>query len=203
MEYATGRPTLGDGDSERRLLPAALWDRPLYLRPGVELHVREHAPIAVKRHGLQDISFYDRLIWITRDPIEVLIRSGVDLDDDAFSRSIPEEARAWKWQVRVFDAWRPEYRLSLRFEDLASADPEPFCRLAAFIGVSEPATVVRGFLEQAWADSYDVLQDRPLSRDQASNYWQRSYPERASQVRKALLAPEVLQPSRLSEWVDP
>lgn len=200
-ESITGRPTLGEGDDERRLVPTSIWDRPIGLRPGTGLELTDPAPILVKRHQLADLNRYRRLILLVRDPMEVLVRHGSEVPDDAFASWVQQEARLWKWQLRVYDSWDPTRRHLVNYRQLASGDRATLAGIADFLGHPDPDGSARQYAQHGWGSAYAALQDAPMSRGRPLRYWQDEYPERAAEACAALLRSEILPEDRLAGWL--
>ncbi len=159
-------------------------------------------PILIKRHHLQDIENFQRLILLVRDPREVIVRNLDSLSDAQFVQAYLDDVQLWAWQLRIFGSWTSSQRLLVNHDQLAAADTGPFTGIARFLGHPDPEAAASGFLAEQWARSFDALQDAAPSRDRPNDYWQQTRPDRADLVTKAMKGLSLPSLGAGWEWLD-
>ena len=135
LEYLSGRPTLGEGDSEDFIVPGWLVDRPIFLRSGMSIPISDSRPIAVKRHWSTQEAF-SRWLLIVRDPVDLAFRNrDVDLDGSLDEREAHEHVGAWMKLLKLPLKSSAIDFLGISYGDVLGGDERAFRSIAEFLDV--------------------------------------------------------------------
>jgi hypothetical protein len=186
IERGFRRPTLGDSDSEKRIFPRGLADRPLYLRGKNPIAVEDQAPLVVKRHSLWDINTRTRLIFLKRNPIDAILSNCRDLNDGEFEEQVDDQIRWWLRLDRAFRDWRPGARLLVSYENLTANPLVELERIGRFIGLASTLDSAAALMQEEDFSRATGFLDRPSMSVHDPGLYREQYPKRTRHLELAL-----------------
>lgn len=122
LEASFRRPTLGEGDSEQRIIPGWLVDRPIFLRLPSTFDLSSRKPLVVKRHSNPTESART-LILLARNPIDAIYSHTRSKSDDEFFAEAPQLVSEWCRIIELFNGWPEERRYFVDY-DVLTACPD-------------------------------------------------------------------------------
>ena len=191
MESITHRPTLGEGDDDRFILPLWMIDRPIFLRKsGKNIHIQDYTPVVVKRHFIDDIHVRKKLIFLIRNPYESILSHTRDIPFDSLEIELEAQIRNYYSLVECFELFSDNDKLLVRYEDLIMDPQGVQLSLMKFVygaktegKKSLPCNIIT---KQEIEKGRGALQRKPKSQD-CENYYRDLYPKRAQLLSRLLL----------------